>query len=126
MTLTQDTVRLDFLSILRALPGCHLFLKPDAPFFTIIEATDAYLQATLSDRSIVGKSLFEVFPNNPSLPDATGVKNLSSSLSWVLEHKKIHYMAVQRYDVPASQKTKFVYKVWKPANKPVVNAGGEV
>ncbi|HWI90435.1 MAG TPA: ATP-binding protein [Flavisolibacter sp.] len=126
MTLTQDPVRTDVLSILRALPGCHLFLQPDAPSYTIIEATDAYLQATLSGRFIVGKPLFEVFPDNPSLPDATGVKNLSSSLSWVLEHKKTHHMSVQRYDVPASRKSNFVFKVWKPTNKPVMDAKGEV
>lgn len=126
MMLTHDPVRLDFLSILRALPGCHLFLKPNAPFFTIMEATDAYLQATMCDRSIIGKPLFEVFPDNPSVPDATGTKNLSNSLSWVLEHKNIHHMPVQRYDVQPSQKSNFVFKVWKPTNKPVLNAEGEV
>jgi len=126
MTLIQDSVHQDYLSILQALPGCHLFLLPDAPRFTIVEATEAYLKATLSDRSIIGKSVFEAFPENPSLANDTGVKNLRRSLEWVLEHKKTHHMTLQRYDVPAAATSSFVFKVWKPINKPVLDAAGEV
>lgn len=126
MTITQDIVEQDYLSILRAVPGCHLFLRPDAPRFTIIGATESYLQSTFTDRSIIGKGLFEVFPDNPTLGDATGVKNLSGSLRWVLENKKTHYMSLQRYDVRQPAKSSFVLKVWKPFNKPVLDAAGEV
>lgn len=126
MTLTQDSVRPDYLSILQAIPGCHLFLQPNPPHFTIIEATEAYLQATFTDRSIIGKGIFEVFPDNPSLQDATGVKNLEASLSWVLRNKTTHHMPLRRYDVRQSAKSNFVFKVWKPANKPVLDAAGEI
>lgn len=126
MTLTQDFVQQDFSSILKALPGCHLFLKPDAPVFTILEATETYLQATLSDRSIIGKPLFAAFPQNPLSADATSIKNLDSSLLWVLEHKQPHHMSIQRYDVSDSTKSNFVFKIWKPVNKPVIDETGEV
>lgn len=116
----------DYLSILRALPGCHLFICPDVPRFTIIEVTEAYLQAALADRSIIGKGIFEAFPDNPSVPDATGVKNLKASLLWVLENKKTHHMVLQRYDVPDYRKGQFEFKVWKPMNKPVFDHNGEI
>lgn len=111
---------------MRALPGCHLFLQPNAPHFTIIEATEAYLQAKLTNRSIIGKDLFEVFPDNPVVADATGVKNLGSSLLWVLQNKKTHYMSLQRYDVRNAVQSNFVFKVWKPTNKPVLDKAGDI
>jgi hypothetical protein len=40
--------------------------------FTIEAASDAYLKATMTKREeILGRHLFEVFPNNPGDPTAT-------------------------------------------------------
>ncbi|HWJ29050.1 MAG TPA: PAS domain-containing protein, partial [Flavisolibacter sp.] len=123
----DHTLTFDALSTLNDLPGCHLILLPDAPQFTIIAATTAYLQATFTERSsILGKGLFEVFPDNPTLAAATGVKNLSASLHWVLKHKKAHHMEDQRYDVRRPQTGDFEYKVWRPMNKPVLSGSGEI
>ena len=57
----------DFQLLFEAAPGSFLVLKPD---FTIVAASDAYLRATMTDRSaIVGRGLFEVFPDNPEDPE---------------------------------------------------------
>ena len=54
----------DFRRILEGLPGQVLVLAPDGPRFTILAASDAYLDATLTQRAeIVGKGVFEVFPD---------------------------------------------------------------
>ena len=43
--------------------------------------SDAYLQATMTKREeILGRGIFEVFPDNPDDPAATGVNNLGASL----------------------------------------------
>ena len=93
----------DFRVLFESSPGLYLVLKPD--FLIIVAASDAYLRATLTRREdIVGKGLFEVFPDNPANPEATGVRNLRP-LNRVLQHKAFDTMPVQRYDIrrPASE-----------------------
>ncbi|MBA9078367.1 PAS domain-containing protein [Rufibacter quisquiliarum] len=115
---------LDLLPVMRALPGLYLFLSPE---FTILEATDAYLAATLKDRSIIGRYLFEVYPDNPDAPETNGSLNLRQSLEYARTHKMPHRMEVQRYDVtrPAEQGGGFEEKYWQPLNTPVLDAAGE-
>jgi signal transduction histidine kinase len=115
-----------FQAIFEAVPGLYLILKPD---FTIVAVSDAYLEATHTRRkSILGKHLFEVFPDNPNDPNATGVKNLTISLNTVLSTKASHAMAVQKYDVkkPASQGGNFEERYWSPLNSPVLDKNGKV
>jgi hypothetical protein len=46
-----------------------------------VAVDDAYLAATMIEREdIVGRPLFEAFPNDPNDPAATGVRNLQASL----------------------------------------------
>ncbi|HEU4608058.1 MAG TPA: hypothetical protein VFS31_08115, partial [Chitinophagaceae bacterium] len=76
--ISMDDIQQEALQVLNAVPDNYLILLPDAPKFTIVGVTDAYLRATITKREeILGKGLFEVFPDNPQIPDATGVKNLS-------------------------------------------------
>ena len=62
-------------------PGLILVLAPD-PALTILAATHAYLRATMTTReSILGRGLFDVFPDNPADADATGTRNLAASIA---------------------------------------------
>ncbi|WP_439628190.1 PAS domain-containing protein, partial [Gemmata sp.] len=64
----------DFRALFEAAPGAYLVLDRD---FTIVAASDAYLRATRTERHrIVGRDVFDVFPDNPVDPSATGVRNL--------------------------------------------------
>ena len=115
------------LPVLNAIPGKHLILLADSPRFTIVGATDSYLHNTYKTREgIIGKSLFEVFPDNPEIADATGAKNLRQSLDYVIEYKALHQMEDQRYDVFNAEKGIFEFKVWRPINKAVPDTYGEV
>ena len=72
----------DFRRIFESLPGCYLILSPD---LQIIAVSDAYLRATLTKREqLLGRALFDAFPDNPDDPGATGVANLKASLETVL------------------------------------------
>ena len=74
----------DFRSLFEASPGCLLVLDTD---LRIVAVSDAYLGATMTCRSdIVGRPLFEVFPDNPDDPTADGVANLGASLARVIDH----------------------------------------
>ena len=51
------------------------------------------------DRRILRKGLFEVLPDNPDGPAATGVRNLEASLKRVLHERTADAVALQEYDV---------------------------
>ena len=75
----------DFRTLFESAPGLYLVLKPD---LTIAAVSDAYLRATMTRREdIVGAAVFDVFPDNPDDPAATGVKNVRASLERVLQNK---------------------------------------
>lgn len=109
---------IDYRSLFKIIPGLYLILSKDS---TIIEVSEAYNSATLTTRDIIGRKLFEVFPDNPNNVDADGVRNLGKSLDFVLQHKIPHTMAVQRYDVRKND-GEFEEKYWSPQNKPVLAA----
>jgi signal transduction histidine kinase/ActR/RegA family two-component response regulator len=116
----------DFRALFESAPGLYLVLLPD---LRIVAASDAYLQATMTKREeILGRGLFDVFPDNPDDAEATGVRNLRASLNNVLETRRADAMAVQKYSVqrPAKDGGGFEERYWSPLNSPVFNAGGEV
>jgi len=83
--------------IFRGVPGLFLILKPDRDF-TIVGASDDYLRATHTDSRIFGRPVFDVFPDNPDQPDASGVRNLRASLERVTAGRVVDKMPLQRYE----------------------------
>jgi PAS domain-containing protein len=60
----------DFRSLYESAPGLYLVLTPD---FRIVDASKAYLHATMTRREeILGRGLFDAFPENPGDASATG------------------------------------------------------
>lgn len=116
----------DFRALFEAAPGLYLVLDPE---LRIVAASDAYLRATMTRRDqIIGRGLFEVFPDNPDDPEATGVSNLSASLERVRRHRVPDTMAVQKYDIqrPEDEGGGFEERYWSPKNTPVLDTSGEV
>ncbi len=101
-------------------PGLFLVLLPD---LTIQAMTDDYAAATMTTREqILGRNLFDVFPDNPEDQNADGVSNLRASLNSVLKNKATHTMAIQKYDIRRPDGT-FEERYWSPVNKPVFKDG---
>ncbi len=120
---------LDYCALFEALPGLYLVLLPNAPEFTIVAVSDAYLRATMTQReAILGQGLFEVFPDNPDDLAATGVSNLRASLESVLQARAPHTMVVQKYDIrrPEAEGGGFEVRYWSPVNSPVLDRAGQV
>ncbi len=116
----------NYTAAFNAAPGNYLLLHPD---FRIAGVTDTYLAATMTRREdIMGRGLFEVFPDNPDEPSADGVRNLRQSLVRVIATRKAERMAVQKYDIrrPESEGGGFEERFWSPLNSPVLGANGEV
>jgi signal transduction histidine kinase/CheY-like chemotaxis protein len=117
---------LDFRSLFESAPGCFLVLDPE---LVIVAVSDAYLRATMTRREdILGRGLFEVFPDNPDDPDATGVGNLRASLDRVRRDRVADTMAVQQYDIrrPEAEGGGFEVRYWSPLNTPVFGQDGEL
>jgi signal transduction histidine kinase len=116
----------DFRALFEAAPSAFLVLQADAPTFTIVAVSDAYLKATMTRREdIVGHGIFEIFPDNPADPQATGTRNLRDSLTSALRNKSSDTMAVQKYDIrrPSGE---FEERYWSPVNSAVPGPGGTV
>ncbi|MFO0726631.1 MAG: ATP-binding protein [Myxococcota bacterium] len=112
----------DFQLLFEKAPGLYLVLDPG---LNIVAVSDAYLAATMTEREkILGRHLFDVFPDNPAELKATGTTNLRASLIRVLAEHRPDAMAVQRYDVREAGSGAFQYRYWSPLNSPVFGPDG--
>lgn len=119
----------DFRLLFESAPGLYLVLLPDAPKYTLVAVSDAYLRATMTERAtIIGRGLFDVFPDNPESISASGVSNLQASLKSVIFSRTAHTMAVQKYDIarPESEGGGFEERFWSPVNSPVIGPEGDL
>ena len=117
--------RIDYRGLFAATPSPYLVLGRD---LVIVDVNRAYLVATNRTRAeLVGRYLFDAFPDNPADPGADGVRNLNASLHWVLRSKEPDTMAVQKYDIPVTGRPGvFEERWWSPINTPVLGADGQV
>jgi signal transduction histidine kinase len=116
----------DFRVLFESAPGLYLVLTPA---LEIVAVSDAYLKATMTTRDgILGRGLFDVFPDNPDEVGATGTTNLRASLERVLQLRAPDAMAVQKYDIrrPESEGGGFEERFWSPINSPVLDRLGDV
>ncbi len=112
-----------FENLFESLPGLYLVLTPD---LKIAAVSDAYLKATMTKREeIVGRGLFDVFPDNPDDPGATGTANLRASLDRVRRTVAADTMAIQKYDIRRPDGT-FEERYWSPINSPVLGVDQQV
>jgi signal transduction histidine kinase len=121
-----DDVTIDFRLLFEESPEVLLVLLPDAPRFTMVAATAARLRITLLTREeTIGRGLFEVFPDNPDDPSATGATNLRASLDRVIATRAADSMAVQKYDIRRPDGS-YEVRYWSPRNIPILSAQGEL
>jgi PAS domain S-box-containing protein len=117
------TSRAVLQGLFESLPGLFLILTPE---LRIVAASNAYLEATMTRREdVVGRGIFEVFPDNPDDPEATGVSNLRASLDRVSKTTQPDTMAIQKYDIRRPD-GRFEERYWSPVNSPVLGADRRV
>src|ERR1700749_5079 len=72
--------RVDFALLFEESPDILLVLLPDSPRFTTVAATHARRRPPHLTQESIGRGLFDLFPDNPNDPAATGSSNLRASL----------------------------------------------
>jgi signal transduction histidine kinase len=118
-TLTQQ------LRALETVPDSYIVVSPE---LVILTASNAYLADTLKRREdLVGRYLFDAFPDNPAAPEADAVRNWRASLELVIATGQPHQMALQHYDVLDPERPgHFVERHWLPRNTPVFDDQGQL
>lgn len=105
------------------LPGLYLILAPD---FTVVAVSNDYLQVTSLEKEVIlGRIVFDVFPNDLNDKDATSIDKLRDSLNTVLRLGEPHKMAEQKYNIPKPDGG-FEERYLAPLNTPVFNKQNEL
>ena len=104
-----------------------LVMSTNAPFYTILDVNEAYLNATNSTREeLVGKSVFAAFPANPTDEVSKNIERTVFSFEQAITTKKAHTMYNYRYDIPIRGTNEFEERYWTTTNTPILDENGEV
>lgn len=116
---------IDYAAVYQQFSQPVLLLTPE---FVISDANQAYVDATgRTLDQLVGRNVFDAFPDNPADPHATGVQDSKASLRRVMATGKPDVRSFQRYDVempgrPGVYETRY----WNSTNAPVFGPDGEI
>ncbi len=119
----------DFKLLFESAPCRFLVLQPDAPRFTIVAASEAFvLEIGLRREDLLGKGIFEVFPEDPGDPPGHGVANTRESLERVMSDKVEVSMPPPRLAMrrPDDKQGNEEDRWWRSSNSPALDATGAV
>ncbi|QYX82163.1 PP2C family protein-serine/threonine phosphatase [Streptomyces akebiae] len=116
---------IDYAAVFQALPGMVALLTPELVY---ADANEEFLRVSGRTREqVVGRYLFDVFPDNPDDPSADGMRNLAASLDRVVESGERDAMALQRFDVESAERPgEWEERYWSPVNAPILGTDGKV
>ena len=120
---------LDFSALFQALPGLYAVVRADAPRFTIVAASDAYLASIHCARErFVDRAFFEYFNVASDEQSRKATVNVRASFDRVIATRAADALPVQRYDIarPAGEGGGLEARYWSPINAPLLDANGAV
>jgi serine phosphatase RsbU (regulator of sigma subunit) len=116
---------IEYAAVFQALPGMVALLTPELVYADVNE--EFVRVSGRSREQLIGRYLFDVFPDNPNNPAATGMRNLEASLYRVLATGERDAMALQRYDVEDPERPgEWEERYWSPVNAPLHGPDGKV
>ncbi|WP_432032943.1 PP2C family protein-serine/threonine phosphatase [Streptomyces antibioticus] len=117
--------QIDYAAVFRALPGMVALLTPDLVY---ADANDDFLRLAGRTRDqLLGRYIFDVFPENPNDAAAAGRRETEASMLRVVASGERDTMALLRYDIedPARPGV-WQEHYWSPVNAPVLGPDGKV
>ncbi|MCL8009631.1 PP2C family protein-serine/threonine phosphatase [Streptomyces sp. AS02] len=121
----MNETAIDYAAVFQALPGMVALLTPELVY---ADANEDFQRLSGRTREqLVGRYIFDVFPENPNDPAATGMRDVRASMLRVVATGERDTMALQRYDVedpmlPGHWEERY----WSPINAPVRGPHGKV
>ncbi|WP_328768655.1 PP2C family protein-serine/threonine phosphatase [Streptomyces sp. NBC_00286] len=117
--------QIDYAAVFRALPGMVALLTPDLVY---VDANEDFLRlAGRTREQLLGRYIFDVFPENPNDPAAAGMRETRESMLRVVETGERDTMALLRYDIEDPERPgHWQEHYWSPVNAPVHGPDGNV
>ena len=117
--------QIDYAAVFHALPGMVALLTPDLVY---ADANDDFLRlAGRTREQLLGRYIFDVFPENPNEPAAAGMRETQASMLRVVAAGARDTMALLRYDIEDPERPgHWVEHFWSPVNAPVLGPDGRV
>jgi PAS domain S-box-containing protein len=115
----------DFQALFRVTPYPYLVMSPD---LTVVAASGAYLRSVgRTEEEIVGRYVFEAFPEDPDNPEATNIAEVKASLLRALAKGEPDTTAFVRYAVPihTPDGVQFQERYWSTVHTPVLGRDGK-
>jgi signal transduction histidine kinase/ActR/RegA family two-component response regulator len=123
--MTMPTTPLFAASFLHSPIGQCLLAPTDK--LEILAVNDAFLRAVLRrGEDVLGRPLFDAFPNNPDDPHDSGVQSLGRSIAIAIETGQSQSMAAQHYPIQMHEggRSWFEDMYWSVTNTPVYGDDG--
>lgn len=117
--------QVDYAAVFRALPGMVALLTPDLVY---ADVNDDFVRLSGRTREqLLGHYIFDVFPDNPHDPAATGMREVEASMLRTLATGERDTMALLRYDIEdPARPGHWQEHYWSPVNAPVLGSDGKV
>ncbi|WP_406191004.1 SpoIIE family protein phosphatase [Streptomyces sp. NBC_01017] len=117
--------QIDYEAVFQALPGMVALLAPDLVYADANE--DFQRLAGRTREQLVGRYIFDVFPENPNDPAAAGIQETQASMLRVVATAERDTMALLRYDIEDPERPGLWQEhYWSPVNAPVLGPDGQV
>ncbi|ALO05796.1 Magnesium or manganese-dependent protein phosphatase [Streptomyces venezuelae] len=121
----NEQQNVDYAAVFQAMPGMVALLTPDLVYVDVNE--DFARLAGRSRAQLVGRYIFDAFPENPNDPAAAGMRETEASMLRVVATGERDTMALLRYDIEDSQRPgHWQEHFWSPVNAPVPGPDGQV
>ncbi|WP_406099308.1 PP2C family protein-serine/threonine phosphatase [Streptomyces canus] len=116
---------IDYAAVFRALPGMVALLTPELVY---VDVNDDFLRLTGRAREqLLGRYIFDVFPENPNDSAAAGMRETRASMLRAVASGERDTMAVLRYDIEDPHRAgHWQEHFWSPVNAPVLGTDGKV
>ncbi|GGT64758.1 hypothetical protein GCM10010207_75000 [Streptomyces atratus] len=109
-----DTSGIDYEAIFQALPSAVALFTTNLVY---IDVNEACLSSLGTRGQVVGRYLFDAFPDDPKDPAVTGMRKLQASQRWVAATGKRDAMTLHRYDVEHPDRPGvWEERYWSPVN----------
>ncbi|MET0980323.1 MAG: PAS domain-containing protein, partial [Candidatus Saccharimonadales bacterium] len=123
---THPTLTIDYKNLFQSLTAAYIVFGVDDPTFTILEENDAHAAIAMQQRErVIGRPLFDVFPDTSVQYRETGVSELLQSIRKVIRTGKPDTMPRLNYDLK-DQHGQLQQKYWSVSHHPVFSVDGKV